>query len=55
LRRITTREPIPNASIWLGVHRENRATPRVRTVLDCIAGAVRGRSATLNPVIAVAA
>jgi DNA-binding transcriptional LysR family regulator len=55
LRRIITREPIPNASIWLGVHRENRATPRIRTVLDCIAGAVRGRSATLNPVIAVAA
>ena len=41
--------PVPAAEIWLGVHRENRQVPRVRTVLDCIAEAVRGRAAALNP------
>jgi len=50
LRRIRTLTPVPGAEIWLGVHRENRATPRVRTVLDCIAETVRSRAAVLNPV-----
>ena len=49
LRRISTPAPVPSAEIWLGVHRENRQVPRVRTVLDIIAGAVRHRSAMLNP------
>ena len=49
LRRIRTPAPIPFAEIWLGVHRENRQVPRVRTVLDVIAEAVRARSAMLNP------
>ena len=49
LRRIATPAPVPAAAIWLGVHREDRATPRVRTVLDCVAEAVRGQSAILNP------
>ena len=49
LRRIATPTPVPSAGIWLGVHRENRLMPRVRTVLDCIADAVRGRAAALNP------
>jgi DNA-binding transcriptional LysR family regulator len=49
LRRIRTPAPVPAAEIWLGVHRENRQVPRVRTVLDLIAEAVRSRSAMLNP------
>lgn len=54
LYRITTQTPIPSAEIWLGVHRENRRVPRVRTVLDCIAEAVRSRAAVLDPVERVA-
>lgn len=49
LQRITTHAPIPGAEISLGVHRENRHTPRVRTVLDCIFETVRGRAADLDP------
>ena len=49
LRRVRTPAPVPAAEIWLGVHRENRQVPRVRTVLDVIAEAVRSRSAMLNP------
>ena len=49
LRRIATPAPVPTAAIWLGVHREDRATPRVRAVLDCVAEAVRRQSAALNP------
>ncbi len=49
LRRIRTPAPVPAAEIWLGVHRENRQVPRVRTVLDLIAEAVRSRGAMLNP------
>ena len=49
LRRVDTPTPVPSAEIWLGVHRENRQVPRVRAVLDCIADAVRGRAAVLNP------
>lgn len=49
LRRISTPSPVPEAEIWLGVHRENRGTPRVRTVLDCISEAVRSQSTILNP------
>ena len=49
LRRIRTPTPIPSAEIRLGVHRENRHVPRVRSVLDCIAEAVRSRTSVLNP------
>jgi len=49
LQRIRTPVPVPSAEIWLGVHRENRQVPRVRTVLDIIAEAVRSRAALLNP------
>ena len=49
LRRISTPVPVPSADIWLGVHRENRHVPRIRTVLDCIAEAVRARGKLLNP------
>lgn len=49
LHRLRTPAPIPPAEIWLGVHRENRDVPRVRMVLDCIAGAVRSRALVLSP------
>jgi len=49
LRRIATPAPVPPAEVWLGVHGENRRLSRVRTVLDCIAEAVRSRAAMLNP------
>lgn len=49
LRRLDTPVPIPAAEIWLGVHHENRQVPRVRAILDCVADAVRNRSALLNP------
>lgn len=49
LRRIRTPASVPAAEIWLGVHRENRQVPRVRTVLDIIVETVRSRSAMLNP------
>jgi DNA-binding transcriptional LysR family regulator len=55
LHRIPTPKPAPSADIWLAVHHENRLVPRVRTVLDCIAEAVRNRSAILDPVQSVAA
>ena len=50
LRRISAPALVPQAEIWLGVHRENRHVPRVRTVLDTIAVAVRSRANLLNPV-----
>lgn len=49
LHRLRTPAPIPSAEIWLGVHRENRDVPRVRMVLDCIAGAVRSQALVLSP------
>jgi DNA-binding transcriptional LysR family regulator len=49
LRQVATPTPIPSAEIWLGVHRENRTVPRVRTVLDSIAEIARSRSAILEP------
>jgi DNA-binding transcriptional LysR family regulator len=49
LHRILTVTRIPSAEIWLGVHRENRPVPRIRTVLDCITNAVRSRADVLAP------
>ena len=49
LHRIDTGHLIPSSEISLAVHRENRNTPRVRVVLDCIFDLVRRRSAALNP------
>lgn len=49
LHRVATMTRIPSAEIWLGVHRENRPVPRIRTVLDCIAQAVRSRADLLDP------
>src|ERR1700722_1738891 len=55
LHRIPTPKPAPSADIWLAVHHENRLVPRVRTVLDYIAEAVRSRAAVLDPADRIAA
>ena len=48
LRRIETRTAVCNAEVWLGVHEAHRNAPRIRLVIDCIADAIRGRSAALG-------
>ena len=50
LRRLDTAAPIPEADIFLAVHRENRDVPRVRVVLDDIANTIRTKALVLNPV-----
>ena len=37
LRAIATPAPIPNRDVWLGFHRDTRAVPRVRSVVDFLA------------------
>jgi DNA-binding transcriptional LysR family regulator len=37
LRAIATPTPIPGRDVWLGFHRDTRAIPRVRAVLDILA------------------
>ena len=49
LRRFNTVAPIPDAEIYLAVHRENRDVPRLRVVLDDIANTIRAKSLLLNP------
>ena len=43
LRPVATATPVPNADIWLGVHRENRDVARIRMVMDHLTGAVSRR------------
>ena len=40
--------PLPDAEIWLGVHRAHRDAPRIRIVIDSIANAIRSRATTLK-------
>ena len=49
LRRFITAAPIPDAAIYLAVHRENRDIPRLRVVLDDIANTIRTKSPLLDP------
>ncbi len=49
LQRLTIAPPIPSASIWLVVHRDNRQTPRIRAVLTHITERVRQMAPTLLP------
>ncbi|QSQ27487.1 LysR family transcriptional regulator [Pyxidicoccus parkwayensis] len=49
LRRLATPTPPPARDLWLGVHRDLRATPRVKEVADFIAGELRRLGPTLNP------
>lgn len=49
LTRLTPPSPPPGAAIWLVVHRDNRHTPRIRTVLTHIGGHVQNLAQTLSP------
>lgn len=54
LQRLATPLPVPTASIWLVVHRDNRQTPRIRAVLTHITERVRQMAPQLYPADAVA-
>ena len=49
LQRLTVPPPVPTASIWLVVHRDNRQTPRIRAVLTHITDRVRMMAPILYP------
>lgn len=49
LTRLTVPSPPPGAGIWLVVHRDNRHTPRIRTVLTHIGGHIQNLAKTLSP------
>ena len=49
LQRLPIPLPVPTASIWLVVHRDNRQTPRIRAVLTHITDRVRLMAPTLCP------
>jgi DNA-binding transcriptional LysR family regulator len=49
LTLLVTPTPAPSAGIWLVVHRDNRATARIRAVLTHIADCIRQRADELNP------
>lgn len=53
LRRLPAPLPVPTARIWLVVHRDNRATPRIRVALTHITGCVRQLAPKLYPADAV--
>ncbi|MFA7388546.1 MAG: LysR family transcriptional regulator [Thiohalobacteraceae bacterium] len=49
LIRIREDQPDLLREIWMGVHRDLRAMPRVRAVMDALAESVRARAAALVP------
>jgi DNA-binding transcriptional LysR family regulator len=49
LRRLPIPPPVPIASIWLVVHRDNRQTPRIRVALSHITAWVRQMAPVLMP------
>lgn len=53
LQRLPLPPPVPTASIWLVVHRDNRQTPRIRAVLTHITERVRQIAPQLYPADAV--
>ena len=53
LQRLTSPPPVPTASIWLVVHRDNRQTPRIRAVLTHITDRVRLMAPMLYPTDAI--
>ena len=54
LVRLAIPPPVPSASIWLVVHRDNRQTPRIRAVLTHITERVRQMGPMLYPADAAA-
>ena len=53
LQRLAIPPPVPTASIWLVVHRDNRQIPRIRAVLTHITEQVREMAPKLYPADAV--
>ena len=53
LCRLAIPPPVPTASVWLVVHRDNRQTPRIRAVLTHITENVRQMAPKLYPADAV--
>jgi DNA-binding transcriptional LysR family regulator len=49
LRRIATPRPAPQPALWLGVHRDARQIPRVRTVIAHLVRELRHRQPALAP------
>jgi DNA-binding transcriptional LysR family regulator len=49
LRRIPVPPPVPTADIWLVVHRDSRATPRIHVVLTLITEYVLRLGGKLEP------
>ena len=53
LSRLATPAPPPGAAIWLVVHKDNRATPRIRVTLTHLTDCVRDLAGALDPADAV--
>jgi DNA-binding transcriptional LysR family regulator len=49
LRLVATRIAPPVREVWLGVHKDMRATPRIRAVLETVTSGIRAQSAKLSP------
>ena len=49
LRRLPVPPPVPTASIWLVVHRDNRQTPRIRAAIDHMVEHIRQLAPKLDP------
>jgi DNA-binding transcriptional LysR family regulator len=49
LRRVPTPTPQPLRTLWLGVHRDARRTPRIRVTLAFVAQTLTRLKRTLNP------
>ncbi len=49
LVRLVAPSPVPSTGIWLLVHRDNRATARIRAVLTHITECIRQRADELHP------
>jgi DNA-binding transcriptional LysR family regulator len=50
LRRLESLPPPPTPTLWLGLHRDSRQTPRVRAVASYLAQSLRALEAKLCPV-----
>lgn len=49
LRALATPSAVPGRDLWVGVHRDTRGTPRVRTLVEAIARGVRRLAPELDP------
>lgn len=49
LQRVDLSPPLPSPTLWLGVHRHTRETPRVRAVISHLTDQLRGLAPRLNP------